>query len=202
MAKSDKLSKAEKTRQFIIQEAAVLFNQKGYAGTSMDDIMKATGLSKGGLYGNFKNKEDIAVEAFQHAVMKVRKEVRKRTAVIDNSLDKLKAVVYFYKERILNPPVEGGCPVQNTSIDADDNNPILRSKVIEEMNDWHERMVYTLQKGMKKGEVKMEINARDFATRCIGTLEGGIMLAQLYKDVHYFDIMARQLLEMIEEIRK
>ena len=70
------------------------------------------------------------------------------------------------------------------------------------MDEWIDRMVYTLQKGMRKGEVKMEINAREFATRFIGTLEGGIMLAQLYKDVQYFDVMARQLLDMIEQIRK
>jgi AcrR family transcriptional regulator len=202
MSKPDKKTKAEKTRELIVQEAAVLFNQRGFAGTSMDDIMKATGLSKGGLYGNFKNKEEIAVEAFQHAVLKVRNEVGNRTKVIENSLDKLKAVVYFYKERILDPPVEGGCPIQNTAIDADDNNPILKDRVKQEMDEWIDRMVYTLQKGMRKGEVKMEINAREFATRFIGTLEGGIMLAQLYKDVQYFDVMARQLLDMIEQIRK
>lgn len=202
MSKDQKVSKAERTRQVIIEQAAVLFNQKGYAGTSMDDIMKATGLSKGGLYGNFKNKEEIAVEAFQHAVLRVRKEVGKRTMVIDHALDKLKAVVYFYKERILNPPVEGGCPIQNTSVEADDNNPILRSIVIEEMDDWHARIIHTLQKGMKRGEVKMQTNAREFATRFIGTLEGGILLAQLYKDVYYFDVMAKQLLDMINEIKQ
>ena len=57
------------------------------------------------------------------------------------------------------------------------------------------------QKGMKKKEVRMDVNARDFAIRFIGTLEGGIMMAQLYKDVHYFDIMANQLLGMIESLR-
>ena len=202
MSKDQKVSKAERTRQIIVEQAAVLFNQKGYAGTSMDDIMKATGLSKGGLYGNFKNKEAIAVEAFQHAVLRVRREVGKRTKVIDHTLDKLKAVVYFYKERILNPPVEGGCPIQNTSVEADDSNPILRSIVIEEMDDWHNRIIHTLQKGMKRGEVKMQTNAREFATRFIGTLEGGILLAQLYKDVYYFDVMAKQLLEMINEIKQ
>ena len=201
MSKERKSAKSERTRQIIIEEAAALFNQRGFAGTSMDDIMKATGLSKGGLYGNFKNKEEIAVEAFQHAVKSVHKEVRERTAVIEDSLDKLKAVVYFYKERILNPPVEGGCPIQNTSVDADDSNPILREKVIQELNDWHGRIIYTLQKGMKRGEVKLQTNAREFATRFIGTLEGGIMLAQAYKDVYYFDVMAKQLLEMVNEIR-
>jgi len=195
------ISKAEKTRQLIIDEAAILFNQKGFAGTSMADIMKVTGLSKGGVYGNFKNKEEIAVAAFEHAVQKVTQQVRKRTIVIDSTLDKLKAVVYFYKERILDPPVEGGCPIQNTSVDADDNNPALRERVINAVNDWQSRLVYTLQKGIDKGEIKPEIDKEEFAKRFIGTLEGGIMLAQLYKEIDYFSVMARQLLQMIEDIK-
>ena len=133
------MSKAEKTRKFIIEKAAELFNQKGYAGTSMSDIMEATGLTKGGIYGNFKRngkdkkgvKDEIAIAAFEHAVKKVTYQVGDRTRVIDNTIDKLKTVIYFYKERVLNPPVEGGCPIQNTAVEADDNNPILKEKVLE-----------------------------------------------------------------------
>ena len=194
-------TKAEKTRLQIIENAAALFNQKGFAGTSMDDIMTSTGLSKGALYGHFKSKDEIAVASFQHAVQKVTFQVGERTRVIEHTLDKLKAVVYFYKERILNPPIEGGCPIQNTSVDADDSNPVLRSKVIDALDYWQERIVHTLNKGMRRGEIRTEVVAREFAIRFIGTLEGGIMFAQLYKDVWYFDIMARQLLEMIEELR-
>lgn len=196
-----KLSKAEKTRLHIIESSAVLFNQRGFAGTSMQDIMKATKLSKGALYGHFQDKDDIAVAAFQKAVQLVYEEVGKRTRVIDHTLDKLKAVVYFYKERILDPPVEGGCPIQNTSVDADDHHPVLREQVIKAMNDWQDRMVHTLQKGMRKKEVRLDVDARDFAIRFICSLEGGIMMAQLYKDVRYFDVMTRQLLAMIEDLR-
>ena len=194
------MTKAEKTKQYILTESAILFNQKGFAGTSMDDIIERTGLSKGAIYGHFKNKEAIAVASFEHAVGTVTQQVRDRTKVIDNVVDKLKTVVYFYKERILNPPVEGGCPIQNTSIDADDNHPILREKVKEALNAWIDRMVYVLQKGMTKGEVRMDIDAREFATQFIATLEGGIMLAQLYKDVHYFNITSRQLLRMVHDL--
>ena len=194
------MTKAEKTKAFIISEAAVLFNQKGFAGTSMDDIMEQTGLSKGAIYGHFKNKEAIAIAAFEHAVANLTQQIRKRTKVIDNVIDKLKTVVYFYKERILSPPIEGGCPIQNTSIDADDNHPILREKVKTALNTWIDRMVYILQRGMQNGEIRMDVDARAFATQFIATLEGGIMLAQLYKDVHYFDITARQLLNMIDDL--
>ena len=195
------MPKAEQTRQYIVEKAAIIFNLKGFAGTSMDDIVKATGLSKGGVYGNFNSKEDIALAAFEHAVERVSAEVRERTRVIDHTLDKLKAVVYFYKERILNPPITGGCPIQNTAIDADDSNPALRSRVISALDEWQKRLIYTLEKGKERGEVRPDAESRTFATQFIGTLEGGIMLAQLYKDVSYFDFMARQLLDMIEGLR-
>jgi TetR/AcrR family transcriptional repressor of nem operon len=60
------MTKAERTRQFIIEKAAPIFNQKGVAGTSMSDIMEATKLAKGGLYGNFESKEEICVEAYKY----------------------------------------------------------------------------------------------------------------------------------------
>ena len=204
-----KQTKSDKTRSFIIEKSAELFNKQGFHGTSMNDIMQATGLTKGGIYGNFKRegfdkkgvKTEIAMAAFEHAVAKVSRKVRERTTVIDNTLDKLKAVVYFYKERILNPPVEGGCPIQNASVEADDNNPEIRAKVVQGIGDWHGGIVYILNKGMKRGEVRMDANADEFATLFIGTLEGGILLAQIYKDVKYFDVMAKQLVQMIDELK-
>ena len=195
-------SKAERTRLQIIEQAAILFNQRGFAGTSMDDIMKATNLSKGALYGNFKNKEEIAVASFLHAVKKVSDKVGERTKVIDNTLDKLKAVVYFYKERILNPPVEGRMSdTKYFAVDADDNNSGITTK-----SDWmpwiigRNALAIPWIQGKARGD---EVTTRsqmsqEFAVRFIGVLEGGIMLAQVYKDVKYFNIMTIHLLEMIE----
>ncbi|MFT6321944.1 MAG: AcrR family transcriptional regulator [Granulosicoccus sp.] len=204
------MKKSEKTRRLIVEKSASLFNQKGFAGTSMQDIMAATGLTKGGIYGNFKKeggdkkgvKEEIALAAFQFAVEVVNEEVRKRTFVIENSIDKLKAVVYFYKERIMNPPVEGGCPLLNTSIDADATNPALQKRVLKSMEYWQYRIIKTLEKGKKEGEVKKEINAEDFATLFIGTLEGGILMSRIFKDNHHFDLMADQLIKLIDELKK
>ncbi len=60
------MSKAERTRQFIIEQAAPIFNTKGIAGTAMSDIMSATKMAKGGLYGNFESKEDLANAIVDH----------------------------------------------------------------------------------------------------------------------------------------
>ena len=203
------MKKSDKTRQFIIEKSAVLFNQKGFNGTSMSDIMEATGMSKGGIYGNFKRdgldkngvKEEIAVAAFEHAVIKVYSEIGKRTKVIDNAIDKLKSVVYFYKERVLDPPIEGGCPIQNTAISIDDSTLILKDRVNAAMAEWHRRVIWTVEKGIEKGEIKPDANASEVADLFIGMIEGGIMLAKIMDSKAPFDSMSKQLLKMIGELK-
>jgi len=203
------MKKSERTRQLIVDKAAELFNQRGYSGTTMENIMEATGLSKGAIYGNFKKegqdkkgvKEEIALAAFDHAVSRVYRAVGKRTSVIENSLDKLKAVVYFYRERVLSPPVEGGCPLQNTGVDADSSHPLLRKKVELAMKDWECRIVKALEKGKERGEVRSEVNSEEFATLFIGNIEGGILIARIQQNVKPFEIMSRQLLSMIEDLK-
>ncbi|MFQ5448465.1 MAG: TetR family transcriptional regulator C-terminal domain-containing protein, partial [Saprospiraceae bacterium] len=170
------MKKSERTRRLIIEKAAALFNRKGYEGTSISDIMEETGLSKGGIYGNFKTndmdnsgvKEAIAVAAFDHAVAQVYSAVDERTKVIENTLDKLKSVVYFYRERVLSPPVEGGCPIQNAAVDTDNSDSVLRKKVRSALDGWQRRIVRTLEKGMSMGEVRPDVNAEEFATLFIG----------------------------------
>lgn len=195
------MPKADETRKKIVEKAANIFNLKGFAGTSMGDIVEATGLSKGGVYGNFGSKEEIAIAAFDHAVEHIYHQIGLRTQVIEHTLDKLKAVVYFYKEHILNPPIAGGCPLQNTAVEADDAHPQLRQRVMQAMDEWQHRIVRTLEKGKGRGEVRPDADSPTFALRFIGTLEGGLMLAQLYKDLRYFEAMAEQLLQMIEGLR-
>lgn len=203
------MGKSKETKQLIIKKAAILFNQQGFHGTSMSDIMEATGLTKGGIYGNFKKeggdkkgvKEEIAIAAFEYAVAFVGEQIRQRTSVVDSAIDKLKTIVYFYKERILNPPLEGGCPIMNTAVEADDNIPALRNKVVEALNYWHHGISRTVEIGKEKGEVKETVDTSTFATRFIGTLEGGILLSRIHNNVDYFNAMASQLLEMIEDLK-
>ena len=59
-------TKAERTTQYIIETVAPIFNKLGYVGTSMSDLTEATGLTKGALYGNFENKEALAMSAFEY----------------------------------------------------------------------------------------------------------------------------------------
>ena len=53
--------RSEKTKQLIIEKTASIFNKKGYTGTYLSDLTNATGLTKGSIYGNFKDKIEVAV---------------------------------------------------------------------------------------------------------------------------------------------
>jgi len=66
------MSKAQETKMRIIEQAAALFNQQGYAGSSMSDLMR--GLQKGGIYNHFRSKDELALEAFDFAVNRVQSE--------------------------------------------------------------------------------------------------------------------------------
>lgn len=195
-------SKAERTRQHIIRQAATLFNLRGYSGTSLQDLMEATGLSKGGLYGHFKGgKEEIALAAFDYAVGSVYEQIGVRTHPIEHAAEKLLAVIEYYREHIFSPPVDGGCPIQNTAIEADDNQPVLRTRVLQALHGWKSRIAHTVRKGVERGEIASGIDPDEFATYFIGSLEGGILMARIQDDPAPFDVMTRPLLRMLGEAR-
>lgn len=193
------MTKKERTRQFIIEQAAPLFNQKGYAGTSLHDIMEMTGLKKGGIYGNFESKEEIAVASFEYAVGLVTEKVKLRADQKLKSYEKLQVVIDFYRNYITNPPIDGGCPILNTSIEADDTNPRLRNRVIEALDNWRGSMSGTIRKGIRRKEIKPTIDAEEFATLFIATLEGGIMMSKVYKKIRPLNIVLNHLERMIQE---
>ncbi len=120
------MSKGEETRQRIIAQAAPLFNQRGYEGCSLQDIMESTGLENGGIYRHFESKEELAAEAFDYAWNLASTRRRANLDVIPNHVDRLKQYVANFVTRSTLP---GGCPLLNTGVDSDNGNPVLREKV-------------------------------------------------------------------------
>src|ERR1700761_7190916 len=107
------MNKGELTRQRIIEVAAPLFNKRGFAGCSMQDIMEATGLEKGGLYRHFASKEELAVEAFNYALANVIRVRMQNPDHIEGAVERLRFVIKRFAE---SPSViPGGCPLMNVA---------------------------------------------------------------------------------------
>src|SRR6476620_11958316 len=143
------MSKAERTKQFIIEKTAPIFNAKGYAGTSMNDLINATGLTKGSIYGNFENKDAVAVAAFDYNYSKIVTHIKQKTQQESSMIDKLLVYPKTFRDFFKLPFLQEGCPVLNTSTEADDTHPLLRKKAIAALALWKKAIVMYIETGIE-----------------------------------------------------
>jgi len=189
--------KGEQTRREIIRKAAPIFNQKGYDGAALSDLMRATGLEKGGIYRHFESKEELAGDAFDHA-WKIAMDTRfQGTEGIPNTVDRLKQIVRNFRDRRTGL-VPGGCPLLNTAIDSDDGNPKLRAKARQALSAWLDRMQSVAEDGKRRGEVRSDVDSAKLATLIASTLEGSQMVSRLQKSEEPRDLAVRHLEEHLE----
>jgi len=194
------MSKAEKTRQFIIEKTAPLFNTKGYAGTSLSDITDATGLTKGGIYGNFANKDEVALATFDYNVGCVVALIKKEMKVRSTIKEKLLVYVNIYQNFLKLPFPYGGCPILNTATEADDTHPALRKKAEKAVLDWEKSIVSLINKGRSNGEFSSESDPEQVAVSIIALIEGGIMVTKLTGKINYLRLATASVEKMINDL--
>lgn len=192
------MSKGELTRQRIIELAAPLFNQRGYAGCSMQDILEATSLKKGGIYRHFSGKEELAAEALRYSLSQA---VKIRTPPANPSMtaaEHLRAVIEQFVEK--PSPVAGGCPILNTAIDADDGNPVLRELAQQALKDWRTRISQIVHEGKSRKEIRKNVEPRRLANTIIAALEGALMISRLEGSKSALNDARTLLEELIEHV--
>ena len=170
------VTKGERTRQKIVETAAVLFNQKGFTGCSMGDIVTASGLEKGTLYGHFSTKEELALLAFDYAWKDTSDKRLRNVGAVSNAVEKLKLHVDNY---VNTPSFPGGCPLLNCAVDADDGNPALRTRVRKALKGWEEFLAKIVEDGQSAGEINPEIEPHSVANLVISILEGATVVARI-----------------------
>src|SRR6202046_1207812 len=174
------MTKGELTRKRIIAAAAPIFNQHGYEGSSLNALMEATGLKKGGIYRHFASKEELAAEAFDYtwdAAWKGRFLDLDEQA---NGLDKLKKLIANFID--YRPPIAGGCPVLNTAVDADNGNPVLRAHVAKALRSWLTRLQTFVNQAQARGETQPGVDPQTVATLIVASLEGALMMSRIQRN--------------------
>jgi TetR/AcrR family transcriptional repressor of nem operon len=174
------MRKGEHTRQEIIRKAAPIFNQRGYDGAALSDLMRATGLEKGGIYRHFSSKEALAAEAFDYAWRETLDARIHDLDTISNTVDRLKQLVANFVER--RGIIPGGCPLLNTAIDTDDGNPVLRERARKALRGWRNYVISMINAGIKAREIRSRVDAKKLATLVISSLEGAIMVYRLERN--------------------
>ncbi len=176
------MSKGEETKERILHQAASLFNTRGYAGASISDIMRVTGLKKGGIYNHFQSKDELALQAFDYAIDLIKQRYGDALRNKRHAVERLQAIISVISANIENPAIEGGCPLMNAAVESDDAHPMLRQRAQTAMDSWRNMVCKVIQKGIARGEIRSEVNADEVATVMICLLEGAVMMSKLYND--------------------
>ncbi len=194
------MSKAERTRQFIIEKTAPVFNAKGYAGTSINDLTEATGLTKGSIYGNFENKDEVALAAFDYNFERIVTYIKSKMDERTGSIEKLLVYPEVYRNFIKLPILYTGCPINNTAAESDDTHPLLKEKVAKALSYWRERLENRLLIGIENGEIREDLDVNEFVSVFISLIQGSVIqvkvtgkLAPLNATMDYLETMIKGL---------
>jgi len=181
------MSKSERTRQFIIEKAAPVFNEKGFAGTSMSDLTSVTGLTKGSIYGNFENKDEVALAVFEYNFQLVSDYIKSKMSEKTTITEKLLVYPEVYRNFLSLPFLQGGCPLANTATEADDNHTLLKAKAAEALHTWRESIDRLLKKGIELGEFKRNLDTTETVAVLAGLVQGAVLQTKLSGKLNFLN---------------
>jgi TetR/AcrR family transcriptional repressor of nem operon len=189
--------KSERTRLHILETVAPLFNKKGYFGMSLSGITKATGLTKGAIYGHFENKEELAIEAFRFCMRTVLKDLNAVVAQGTTALDRLINVANFYKNYYSYSKKFGGCPILNIGVDSDNQQHSI-SKLVRSYNERIlEKFTDLIDLAKESSQIKSEVNSELYAKRFAYMIEGAVYMSHVMKDGSYLMDLSKMMKKMI-----
>ena len=175
------MTKAENTKQLILEKAAVIYNSKGINGTAIDDVLDAAKVTKGCLYSHFENKEDLSVQTADYLLYKIGYGIGQ--AMMKEKTAKAKIFAYLdFNKSPLSTYIEGGCPIFNMAVEADDNHAPIKKKVSKMVNMSQESFVDILNRGIENGEFSKDLDPVVFAFKVFSAVEGGIIMCRVMND--------------------
>ena len=191
------MTKAERTKKFIVEKAADLINRKGIAGTSLSDIMEATQLAKGGVYGNFASKDAICREAFNYLAEKQYSSIKQKLDEQRTAKLKLFALLEYYNLRSIAN--SGGCHMLNFGTEADDTNPAIKQQVKKAMQKIESTIAGLVTLGINNKEFKKNFDAIFFAAKAFSMIEGAVFVSRIQNNNRHLLIITEALKKEIKE---
>jgi AcrR family transcriptional regulator len=199
-------TKGQRTRDHIVSTVAPIFNRHGYAGTTLEDVMAASGLKKGGVYRHFESKDDLAFAAFEHALALQGDRIRDAIVAGTTAEEKISGLARAMARNGDDPPIPGGCPILNTAVECDDApGPIytrLRTRARRAMTALIGAAEQLFADGIASGEMRDDIDPHDEAAALVSSLEGALMLSRLYADPSHVQRAAARVEERVRSLRR
>lgn len=195
-------TKAEQTKAYILEKVAPVFNTKGYVATSLSDLTSATGLTKGALYCHYRNKEDLAVQAYKLMIKKVLKPLTEQMMAKETAAEKLATLTMYYRNYQNRAKLYGGCPILNIGVDAHHNNQALYELARNVSERLESDLRDILEDAVAEQFLREDTNTAIVAGKVFSMIEGGIFMSTLHHKGSYLRRMTEEVDELIARHRR
>jgi TetR/AcrR family transcriptional repressor of nem operon len=186
-------------REKLLEAAARIFAERGYQGTSVDDILGPSRVSPSNFYYHFKSKEDLALEVLESYFEASRRELA--PLFMNRALGpsaKLEQMRRLFVQKMSQKCCCGGCPLGNLAQELSDSHPGFRRRLAAFFEECIEGIAGVVAAGVKTGEFRRGVDPRWAAHLLFGSIEGLILLSKTFKDVGSLDRGFRQALELLK----
>src|SRR5579862_4826751 len=180
------------TRERLIDSARYLFWERGFAGTSMADLLAHANVNSGSFYHFFESKEALlraVLDSYLHALRPM--VVDPAFATTDEPVARIFAILAGYRDRILQTECRYGCPLGRLALEIDPENRPAHKLIAENFQGWIgavreciDHVKHRLPKGTDPDAL---------ATYVLAVMEGGVMISRSYGSVEPFDRAVKQL---------
>ncbi|RUA00609.1 MAG: hypothetical protein DSY89_06280 [Deltaproteobacteria bacterium] len=196
-------TKGIQTRHNIVKQSLQLFTLKGYFNTSISDILGATGLTKGGLYGHFSSKEDIWYAVYDEAVSIWRGIVFKNVSEIADPVRRIEQTIENNMKNYLGAEVfEGGCFFFNMLAELSGQSSSMSRHILKGFVRFSRLLRLWLEEAAEKGMLKAGIDFREAASFIIISVNGAAPLYAASRDPMIWKQTISQLRYYLTQLRK
>ena len=195
--------KGTQTRQIIVEKSLQLFCVKGYYNTSINDILQATGLTKGGLYGHFASKDDIWYAVYDQALTIWKAAVFEEIEPGSKPLERIQVFIENdIRNKLGHNVFEGGCFFHSMLVELSGQSDAMRDHVLEGFSQLAGLLCAWLEQADQQGMLKADLNFKEIANYIIISLNGAAALYASSRDPAILDQTVSQLRFYIRQLEK
>lgn len=195
--------KGNKTRHQIIKEALQLFSVKGYFNTSISDILEATHLTKGGLYGHFRSKEEIWYAVYEEAAKIWKGIVLKDIRQISDPLQRIeKSIENALRDYLGADIFDGGCFFANMLVELSGQSVAMNKQILRGYVRFAKILRNWLEEADQKGLVKKGLDFKEIANFIVISINGAVTLYSANRDPNIWKQTIAQLRFFINQLKK
>ncbi len=192
----------DKTRTRILEAAFMAMYRNGFQGMRLDEVLKATDLTKGALYHHFPSKQALGYAVVDEVIIPTMEAMwLQPLKSASDPLEGLVAVIEQMPDAKPAEMVQYGCPLNNLAQEMSPLDEGFRQRLDYAFCVWHDVTQEALERARLQGTIRDDVNCDETATFIMAALEGCIGIAKNAQSSERLRVCNRGLIQFIESLR-